>query len=98
MRIVNKIKFVRTMSILIILIGLLIIFSKHTYSKGNVKYTEEYVYSGDTLWSISEQQIEENKYFENKDIREVINEIKYLNNLSNSNLKEGEKIKIPIYE
>lgn len=98
MKIVNKIKFVRGISILVILAILLVIFSKNAYSKGSIKYSEEYIYSGDTLWSIAEQQILENKYFENKDIREVINEIKNINDLSNSNLHEGEKIKIPMYE
>jgi len=38
-----------------------------------------------------------NKYFEGKDIRYVIEELKKVNNLSNSNLTEGDKIKIPNY-
>ena len=56
------------------------------------------MYSGDTLWSIAEQQVSNNKYFENKDIREVVSELKSINNISNSKLEEGEKIKIPIYK
>ena len=98
MKIVNKRKFIRTISILALIIFTLIIFSKHTYSKVETSYKEEYIYSGDTLWSIANKEIKDNKYFENKDIRDVINELKNINNLWNSNLIEGEKIKIPIYE
>lgn len=98
MRIVNKRKFIRSISILAIIIISLIIFSKATYSKGEVTYKENYIYSGDTLWSISKNQIENNKYFKNKDIREVVSELKHLNNLNQSDLKVGEKIVIPVYK
>lgn len=97
MKIVNKRKFIRSISILVI-ISSLIIFSKSTYSKGEITYKEDYIYSGDTLWNISKNEIENNKYFENKDIRDVVSELKEINNLSESNLKVGEKIKIPIYK
>lgn len=98
MKIVNKGKFIRTISIIIVIIGALIVFSKNTYSKVEITYKHDYVYSGDTLWSIAEQQVSNNKYFENKDIREVVSELKSINNISNSKLEEGEKIKIPIYK
>ena len=98
MKIVNKTKFVRTISILIILICMIIIFSKNTYSKGEISYREDYIYSGDTLWSIAENEIENNRYFENKDIRYVINELRIVNNFSNSELYKGQKIMIPIYK
>ena len=98
MKIVNKTKFVRTISILIILICMIIIFSKNTYSKGEISYKEDYIYSGDTLWSIAENEIENNKYFENKDIRNVVYELKNVNNFSSSELYEGQKIKIPMYK
>lgn len=98
MKIVNKTKFVRTISILIILICMVIIFSKTTYSKGDMSYKEEYIYAGDTLWNIAKNEIENNKYFENKDIRFVVDELKTINNFSSSELYEGQKIKIPIYK
>ena len=98
MRIVNRIKFVRSVSILLIIICLLLILAKSTYSKVEIIYKEEYVYAGDTLWSIAKQQSMYNKYFENKDIRNIIDELKNINNLIDSNLVEGEKIKIPIYK
>lgn len=98
MKIVNKTKFVRTISIFVILLGTIVIFSKNAYSKGEVTYKEDYIYSGDTLWSIAENEIENNRYFENKDIRAVINELRNVNNFSGAELYEGEKIKIPIYK
>lgn len=98
MKIVNKEKFIKNISILLIIISLLIIFSKSTYSNVEIIYKEDYIYSGDTLWNISKKEIQNNKYFEGKDIREVVSELKYINNLSESNLKVGEKIKIPMYK
>lgn len=98
MKIVNKTKFIRTISILIMLISIVIFFSKNTYSNGEISYKEDYIYAGDTLWSIAKNEIENNKYFENKDIRAVVNELKTVNNFSNSELYEGQKIKIPIYK
>jgi hypothetical protein len=97
MKIVNKGKFIKTNLILIIIVGAIIGFTTNTYSKVETKYKEEYVYSGDTLWSIAQNELENNKYFEGKDIRYVIEELKKVNNLSNSNLTEGDKIRIPNY-
>lgn len=97
MKIVNKIKFIRTISVLTIIICVFVIFSHKTYSIGEIKYREDYIYAGDTLWNIAKKEIENNKYFENKDIREVINEIKKINNFESSDLKEGQKILLPTY-
>ena len=98
MKIVNKTKFVRAISISIILISIIIIFSKNTYSKVEISYKEDYIYAGDTLWSIAKNEINNNKYFENKDIRAVVDELKSINNFSSSELYEGQKIKIPTYK
>ena len=97
MKIVNKKKFIKTMCILLIIILLFIILANKTYSKVQVKYREETVSHGDTLWGISKNELSNNKYFEDKDIREVVNEIKKLNNLKSSDLSEGQKLIIPIY-
>lgn len=97
MKIVNKGKFIKTNLILIIIVGAIIGFATNTYSKVETNYKEEYVYSGDTLWSIAQNELENNKYFEGKDIRYVIEELKKVNNLSNSNLVEGDKIRIHNY-
>ena len=88
MKIVNVKKFIRTMSILVILILIIILFSNKTYSKVDTKYKEESIILGDTLWSISQEEAKNNKYFENKDIREIVSEIKRINKLDNLDLKE----------
>lgn len=97
MKIVNVKKFVRTISILGILILIIILFSNKTYSKVDTKYKEESIILGDTLWSISQEESKNNKYFENKDIREIVSEIKRINKLDNLDLKEGQKLLIPTY-
>ena len=97
MKIVNVKKFIRTISILVILILIIILFSNKTYSKVDTKYKEESIILGDTLWSISQEEAKINKYFENKDIREIVSEIKRINKLDNLDLKEGQKLLIPTY-
>ena len=97
MKIVNVKKFIRTISILVILILIIILFTNKTYSKVDTKYKEESIILGDTLWSISQQEAKSNKYFENKDIREIVSEIKRINKLDNLDLKEGQKLLIPTY-
>lgn len=97
MKIVNVKKFIRTISILVILILIIILFTNKTYSKVDTKYKEESIILGDTLWSISQEEAKNNKYFENKDIREIVSEIKRINKLDNLDLKEGKKLLIPTY-
>lgn len=97
MKIVNRKKFVKSVIILLIILYVILTFAKNTYSKVDIKYKEDYIYAGDTLWTIAKQESIYNKYFENKDIREIVNELKDINNLQDSNLIEGDKIKIPIY-
>ena len=97
MKIVNVKKFIRTMSILVILILIIILFSNKTYSKVDTKYKEESIILGDTLWNISQEEAKKNKYFENKDIREIVSEIKRINKLDNLDLREGQKLLIPTY-
>lgn len=97
MKIVNVKKFIRTISILGILILIIILFSNKTYSKVDTEYKEESIILGDTLWSISQEEAKNNKYFENKDIREIVSEIKRINKLDNLDLREGQKLLIPTY-
>ena len=95
MRIVNKTKFIRSNIILAILIGSIAIFATNAYSNVETKFKEEYVCAGDTLWSIAQEELKNNKYFEGKDIRYVVNELKDVNNLTSANLKDGDILKIP---
>lgn len=94
-RIVNKKKFIRGLIIIIGLIIMGVIGINNTYSKTKISYKEDYILKGETLWSIAENEINSNQYYKNKDIREVMYEIKKINNLKNGNLEIGQKILIP---
>lgn len=83
--------------IVLLIFILIVIFAKTSYSKQETSYITKYVSSGETLWSIAKYEVENNVYYKNKDIRYVINDIKYINNLENSNLSAGMEIKIPSY-
>ena len=95
MKIVNKKKFVRSIIIVSAMLILTCLGFNNSYSKGKVKYKEDFIFQGDTLWSIAENQIKTNDYYRGKDIRKVVYELKELNNLQNKNLTVGQKIKIP---
>ncbi len=97
-KIVNKNKFVKSIVNLILFILIMIwLLSNKTYSNNEGKYKTEYVTKGETLWQIAQEEIKENQYFQNQDVRNVILEIKELNNMDTSDLSEGMQIKIPIY-
>ena len=96
MRIVNKKKFIRSMSITIgLIIFIILMLANISFSHTEVNYKEIAISSGDTLWSIAKYEKNNNDYFENRDIRDIVDEIKYLNHLKNSNLSIGDKLSIP---
>ena len=96
MRIVNKNKFIRSMSITIgLIIFIILMLANISFSHTEVSYKEIITSSGDTLWSIAKYEKNNNDYFENSDIRDIVDEIKYLNKLTNSNLSIGDKLNIP---
>lgn len=91
-------RFITTIfAILMLIIAMSIILSDNIYSKADTTYKTEYIIYGETLWSIAEKESKNNKYYENKDIRYIIYDLKKLNNLSTCELSEGQKIKIPKY-
>ena len=82
--------------IVFIIIGLNIIFTNiKSYSKVEIEYKSEYRSVGDTLWSIAKRESKNNQYYQEKDIREIIYDLKTINNMSDSNLEVGQEIKIP---
>lgn len=94
MKIVNRKKFIRMVTIIL---GMLVVisfyFSSNSFSKGEVKTKTIYVSNGDTLWTIAEEEQETNSYYQEKDVRSIIHEIKKLNQLpNNSNLTVGQKL------
>ena len=96
MKIVNIKKFIRSIGIigsLIIFIILLLINKSLSHTETTYKTIS--VISGDSLWSIAKYEKENNIYFIDKEVRDIIDEIKFLNNLCSSNLKIGDKLNIP---
>lgn len=90
----SKLKNILILVVAIILLNT--IFSiKSSYSKVEVNYKSEYASQGDTLWSIAERESKNNKYYQDKDIRYIIYDLKQLNNLQSSDLVVGQKIIIP---
>ncbi|MBR1654085.1 MAG: LysM peptidoglycan-binding domain-containing protein [Clostridia bacterium] len=67
-----------------------------TYSRNDTSYKTIYVTQGDTLWTIATHEKEKNSYYEDDDIRDIIYDIKSINNLSVCDLKVGQKLKIPV--
>lgn len=94
---INYFKLIRTLIILTIIIYSIIIGINNLLNSNKEytgEYTTYYVSKGETLWSIAKQQ-----NFENKDIREVIYEIRQDNNGIDGNLTIGQEIKLrTIYE
>lgn len=96
MKIVNKKKFIRSISIIIgLVIFIILLLINTSFSHTEINYKEISIISGDTLWSIAKYEKNNNLYFENKDVRDIIVEIKCLNGLNNSDLKVGDKLTIP---
>ena len=98
MKIVNIKKFIRGISLIIslILFVILILGNNVSLSHGEPQYKDLYVASGDTLWSIANNELVINTYYQDKDIREVIKELKNINNLNSSALYVGQKLIIPM--
>lgn len=83
--------------IMILIIIVIAIVAKNSYSQKDISYKTEYVVMGDTLWSIATDEKDNNSYYKNKDIRSIVTDIKYINNLNSSELVEGMELKIPVY-
>lgn len=84
MRIKNKFKFIRSTTILILIIlGIFYI----SISKEKTEYIDYTVGRGETLWSIAADHTD-------GDIRDYIYTIKNINGMTTSNLQEGQTIKL----
>ena len=95
MKIKNPIKFIRsTLVVLILLYFAMSLFYNKTYAYKEYEHKTILVSQGDTLWTIAEFEKENNEYYKDKDIREIVFEIKENNNLNSSNLKVGQELKI----
>lgn len=94
----NKKKFIRAIVLtLLISIGLIFLVSTNTFSHQELKYKTIAIVDGDTLWDIAEKEQKNNNYYKGQDIRDIIGNIKSINNLKNSNLKMGQTLEIATY-
>ena len=93
-KIVNKRKCIIRITLIIGAICF-IICSSTSLSKTNEKYNRILVSSGDTLWSIAKEEQLNNPYYENKDIRYIVNDIKVINNLKNGEIANNQLLNIP---
>ncbi len=96
LKIVNFSKFLRS---IILIIGITFIISlfinNKSFSYKENEYKEIYISNGDTLWSIAKEEKENNLYYKNQDIRDIVNDIKLINKLNTSNLFANQKLLIP---
>ena len=98
MRKLNMKRIIRSSMVITILALLVLLFIHSTsLSYEEIKYSEVYVSSGDTLWSIAKSEQENNNYYKGKDVREIIFDIKKVNNLSSSELTINQKLLIPSF-
>lgn len=97
MKIVNLKKFLRSIFIILLVIFILsLICAKASLSHKEMEYTTLYVTNGDTLWSIAKDLQKNNVYYKGKDIRDIVANIKDINNLESSNLYINQELMIPI--
>ena len=91
-------KFLRGIALIIgITIVLIFIMTSKAFSHQEVTYKTVSVTYGDTLWDIAENEKKTNSYYKGCDIREIIHDIKQINNLENTYLSVNQILEIPIY-
>lgn len=95
LKIVNRRKFIRSIVLMFLLIiGISFIISNKSFSHTEIKYKTIYVSNGDTLWSIAKEEQNSNNYYKDKNIRNIVDEIKNVNNMTSSDLKINQELKI----
>lgn len=96
MKKINKVNFIRSTTVTIgLIIFIILILTNISFSHTEIIYKEIAISSGDTLWNIAKYEKNNNAYFEGKDVRDIVAEIKYINNLNSSNLSIGDKLTVP---
>lgn len=86
---------VTTFILISMIISMCFMFNTTSLSSSQINYVEYTVSSNDTLWSIATLVKENNANYSRTDIREIVYEIKQLNNKDKSSIIENEKLIIP---
>lgn len=87
---------VRYVFILLLIISIFGILNATVFAKENNITTFYTVESNDTLWDIA-KYICNNSNKKNINIQKTVCEIKKINNMTSSNIYEGQEIMLPIY-
>lgn len=96
MKIKNIKKFIRFIFVTILMIfAIIMLINNVTLSHKEIEYKVIYVSQGDTLWDIAKSNQKFNEYYKNKDIRYIVDNLKEINNLKNSNININQKLLIP---
>lgn len=95
MKIRNKRRFITMVTLLFLILLFIMMLNNKTYSTVEYGSKTIYVAYGDTLWKIASEQKENNSYYEGKNVRDILEDIKFTNNLSDSYIYEGQKLEIP---
>lgn len=99
MKIKNIKKFIRGILIVLGIIFILsLIIVKSTLSYTTHEYKTIYVKSGDTLWSIAADLQENDSYYEGKDVRYIIGDLKEINRLNTSAVYINQELQIPVIQ
>lgn len=99
LKIVNKKKFMKMFLIIIILlISIIIALTNNSVTSTSISYKTIFVVEGETLWDIAYRESKQNKFYEGYDVRDIVQNIKSINDLENANIFIGDKINIPIFK
>ena len=94
----NKKKFIRAIILIVgLTIGIVLIMTSESLSHQDIKYKSVSVSYGDTLWDIAKSEQQTNDYYKERDVRDIVANIKKANKLEKSNLTIGQVLEIPTY-
>lgn len=94
----SKKKLIRAIVLIIgLTIGLVLIMTGNTFSHQDLSYKKVTVTMGDTLWEIAKEEKDSNDYYKDNDIRDIVTNIKIVNNLKSSDLHADQVLEIPTY-
>lgn len=89
-------KLVNNIVILFIIFSVFGIFTSFNMGKRQVETKELVIESEDTIWNIASNVCSKSDN-ENLNVQNVVIEIKEMNNLTNSQIYEGQILNIPVY-
>ena len=79
---------------ILIIIRIFNLIISNQFEKNTLDYKEYVVRSGDTIWSIAMDLVDNNRKIY---IKSIINDIKTLNSLNDVLIYEGQEILLPVY-